>query len=65
MISAILRDAPPSVTDRRGDLPPHLARIVRRCLDQRRELLDGSDADERPLWLERIDGREQEQVQGA
>src|ERR1700730_10576642 len=34
MISAILRDTPPSVTDRRGDLPPHLARIVRRCLEK-------------------------------
>ncbi len=34
MISSILRDTPPSVTDRRGDLPPHLARIVRRCLEK-------------------------------
>lgn len=34
MISAILRDSPPSVTDRRGDLPPHLARILRRCLEK-------------------------------
>jgi eukaryotic-like serine/threonine-protein kinase len=34
MISAILRDTPPSVTDRRGDLPPHLARILRRCLEK-------------------------------
>jgi len=34
MISAILRDTPPSVTDQRGDLPPHLARIVRRCLEK-------------------------------
>ncbi len=34
MISAILRDTPPSVTDRRADLPPHLARILRRCLEK-------------------------------
>jgi serine/threonine protein kinase/tetratricopeptide (TPR) repeat protein len=34
MISAILRDTPPSVTDRRSDLPPHLARILRRCLEK-------------------------------
>ncbi|MFY9549903.1 MAG: protein kinase [Thermoanaerobaculia bacterium] len=34
MISSILRDTPPSVTDRRGDLPLHLARIVRRCLEK-------------------------------
>jgi len=34
MISSILRDSPPSVTDRRGDLPPHLSRILRRCLEK-------------------------------
>jgi serine/threonine-protein kinase len=34
MISSILRDSPPSVTDRRGDLPAHLARILRRCLEK-------------------------------
>jgi serine/threonine protein kinase/Flp pilus assembly protein TadD len=34
MISSILRDTPPSVTDRRGDLPTHLARILRRCLEK-------------------------------
>jgi serine/threonine-protein kinase len=34
MISSILRDTPPSVTDRRGDLPPHLARILRRSLEK-------------------------------
>ena len=34
MISSILRDKPPSVTDRRTDLPPHLARILRRCLEK-------------------------------
>ena len=34
MISSILRDDPPSVTDRRADLPPQLARIVRRCLEK-------------------------------
>ncbi len=34
MISSILRDTPPPVTDRRGDLPQHLARILRRCLEK-------------------------------
>ena len=34
MISSILRDRPPSVTDLRADLPPHLGRIVRRCLEK-------------------------------
>jgi serine/threonine-protein kinase len=34
MISSILRDRPPSVTDLRADLPPHLARILRRCLEK-------------------------------
>ena len=34
LISAILRDTPPSVTDLRSDLPGDLARIVRRCLEK-------------------------------
>ena len=34
MITAILRDTPVSVTDRRPDLPPHFARILRRCLEK-------------------------------
>ena len=34
MISSILRDNPPSVTELRADLPPHLARILRRCLEK-------------------------------
>ena len=34
LISAILRDAPPSVTDVRPELPSDLARIVRRCLEK-------------------------------
>jgi TolB-like protein/Tfp pilus assembly protein PilF/tRNA A-37 threonylcarbamoyl transferase component Bud32 len=34
LISAILRDAPPSVTDVRFDLPSDLARIIRRCLEK-------------------------------
>ncbi len=34
MISSILRDTPPSVTDERGDLPQHLSRILRRCLEK-------------------------------
>jgi eukaryotic-like serine/threonine-protein kinase len=32
LISSILRDAPPSVTDARPELPSDLARVVRRCL---------------------------------
>ena len=34
MISSILRDTPPSVTDLRADVPPHLARVLRRCLEK-------------------------------
>jgi TolB-like protein/Tfp pilus assembly protein PilF len=34
LVSAILRDTPPSVTDVRPDLPSDLARIIRRCLEK-------------------------------
>jgi serine/threonine protein kinase len=34
LVSAILRDNPPSVTDIRPDLPSDLARIIRRCLEK-------------------------------
>jgi serine/threonine-protein kinase len=34
VISSILRDKPPSVTELRADAPPHLARILRRCLEK-------------------------------
>ncbi|MFZ0795964.1 MAG: protein kinase [Candidatus Korobacteraceae bacterium] len=34
LISAILRDTPPPVTDLRSDLPGDLARIIRRCLEK-------------------------------
>ncbi len=34
LVSAILRDAPPSVTEKRPDLPSDLARIIRRCLEK-------------------------------
>jgi serine/threonine protein kinase len=34
LVSAILRDTPPSVTELRPDLPGDLARIVRRCLEK-------------------------------
>jgi TolB-like protein/tRNA A-37 threonylcarbamoyl transferase component Bud32/cytochrome c-type biogenesis protein CcmH/NrfG len=34
LVSAILRDAPPSITDLRADLPMDLARIIRRCLEK-------------------------------
>ena len=34
LVSAILRDTPPAVTDSRPDLPCDLARIIRRCLEK-------------------------------
>jgi len=34
LVSSILRDTPPSVTDVRPDLPSDLARVVRRCLEK-------------------------------
>src|SRR6476619_2855827 len=34
MISSILRDQPPPIHDVRPDLPPHLGRILRRCLEK-------------------------------
>jgi serine/threonine protein kinase/tetratricopeptide (TPR) repeat protein len=34
LASAILRDAPPSVTELRPDLPGDLARVIRRCLEK-------------------------------
>lgn len=34
VISSILRDDPPPLTDRRGDVPWHLDRIVGRCLEK-------------------------------
>jgi adenylate cyclase len=34
LISSILRDTPPSVTGARPELPPDLARVVRRCLEK-------------------------------
>jgi len=34
LVSSILRDTPPSVTDIRPELPSDLARIVRRCLEK-------------------------------
>lgn len=34
LISSILRDTPPSVSDVRQDLPPDLARVIRRCLEK-------------------------------
>jgi serine/threonine protein kinase/tetratricopeptide (TPR) repeat protein len=45
LISAILRDTPPEVSDVRSDLPSDLARIVRRCLekDPRRRIQTARD----------------------
>jgi serine/threonine-protein kinase len=37
LLSAILRDHPPPVTDVRPDLPGELARLIDRCLDKDRE----------------------------
>src|SRR5579871_2766502 len=34
LVSAILRDTPPSVTEIRPDLPSDLARVIRRCLEK-------------------------------
>jgi serine/threonine protein kinase/esterase/lipase len=34
LISSILRDIPPSVTDARPDLPSDLVRVIRRCLEK-------------------------------
>jgi eukaryotic-like serine/threonine-protein kinase len=34
LISSILRDTPPSVTELRADVPPHLGRILSRCLQK-------------------------------
>jgi TolB-like protein len=34
LVSAILRDHPPSVTDLRPELPSDLARVIRRCLEK-------------------------------
>lgn len=34
LVSAILRDTPPSVTEMRPDLPSDLARVIRRCLEK-------------------------------
>jgi TolB-like protein len=34
IISSILRDKAPSVTDLRADVSPHLARVLRRCLEK-------------------------------
>ncbi len=37
LISSILRDVPSSVTELRGELPRHLGRIVRQCMEKRPE----------------------------
>ena len=34
LVSSILRDSPPSVTDARPELPSDLARVIRRCLEK-------------------------------
>ena len=47
VISAILREEPPSVTEVRGDCPHHLGRIVRRCLEKDRRKRSQSALDVR------------------
>jgi serine/threonine protein kinase len=37
VISAVLKDQPPSVTQLKAELPNHLGRIVRRCLEKKPE----------------------------
>jgi serine/threonine-protein kinase len=34
LLSAVLKDEPPSVTEVRPELPRHLARVIRRCLEK-------------------------------
>jgi TolB-like protein/Flp pilus assembly protein TadD len=34
LVSAILRDRPPSVTDLRAELPHHLGRVLQRCMEK-------------------------------
>ena len=34
LMSSILRDTPPPVTEVRNELPDHLGRILRRCLEK-------------------------------
>jgi TolB-like protein/predicted Ser/Thr protein kinase len=45
LVSSILRDTPPLVTDARPDLPGDLARVIRRCLekDQRHRMQTARD----------------------
>ena len=59
LVSAILRDNPPSVTDARPDLPSDLARIVRRCLekDPRHRLQTARDVSNEFRDLSRISSR--------
>jgi serine/threonine protein kinase/tetratricopeptide (TPR) repeat protein len=59
LVSAILRDSPPSVTDMRPDLPSDLARIVRRCLEKepRHRLQTARDVSNEFRDLSRISSR--------
>jgi TolB-like protein/Tfp pilus assembly protein PilF len=55
LASAILRDAPPVVTELRPELPPELGRIIRRCLerDPRQRLQTARDVGNELRELER------------
>src|SRR5580704_10343589 len=59
LVSAILRDTPPSVADLRSDLPNDLARIIRRCLekDPRHRLQTARDVSNEFRDLARASGR--------
>jgi TolB-like protein/cytochrome c-type biogenesis protein CcmH/NrfG len=59
LVSAVLRDTPPSVTDVRPDLPSDLARIVRRCLekDPRHRVQTARDVSNEFRYLARLGSR--------
>jgi TolB-like protein len=59
LMSAILRDTPPPITDMRPDLPGDLARIIRRCLekDPRHRLQTARDVSNEFRDLARIAAR--------
>jgi TolB-like protein/Tfp pilus assembly protein PilF len=64
LVSAILRDTPPSITDMRPDLPSDLARVVRRCLekDPRHRLQTARDVSNEFRDLSRQTSRKQSAV---
>jgi TolB-like protein/Flp pilus assembly protein TadD len=59
LVSSILRDTPPAVTEMRPDLPSDLARIIRRCLekDPRHRMQTARDVSNEFRDLARTPGR--------